>query len=74
MAKAIAIAIAVAIAIAIAIAITIVIARTIARDRALARIGTIAIVNPFKPNVFRRVKSPGGGAKRHPLEINKGAP
>ena len=32
------------------------------------------ILNPIKPNVFRIVKNPGGGAKRHPLEINKGAP
>ena len=31
-------------------------------------------LNPIKPNVFWIVKSPGGGAKRHPLEINKGAP
>ena len=33
------------------------------------------VFNPILPNVFRRVKSlGGGGAKRHPLEINKGAP
>ena len=32
------------------------------------------VFNPILPNVFRRVKSLGGGAKRHPLEINKGAP
>ena len=30
--------------------------------------------NPIWADVFRRVKSLGGGAKRHPLEINKGAP
>ena len=31
-------------------------------------------LNPIKPGVFWIVKNPGGGAKRHPLEINKGAP
>ena len=34
----------------------------------------ISLFNPIKPNVFWIVKNPGGGAKRHPLEINKGAP
>ena len=34
----------------------------------------LRVLNPIKPNVFRSVKNPGGGAKRHPLEINKGAP
>ena len=31
-------------------------------------------LNPFKPKVWDRYEILGGGTKRHPLEINKGAP
>ena len=31
-------------------------------------------INPFKPKVWDGNLSPGGGAKRHPLEIKQGAP
>ena len=28
--------------------------------------------NPLKPDVWERLVLPGGGAQRHPLEINEG--
>ena len=30
------------------------------------------IFNPLKPDVWERLVLPGGGAQRHPLEINEG--
>ena len=29
-------------------------------------------INPLKPDVWERLVLPGGGAQRHPLEINEG--
>ena len=30
------------------------------------------LINPLKPDVWERLVLPGGGAQRHPLEINEG--
>ena len=30
------------------------------------------VINPLKPDVWERLVLPGGGAQRHPLEINEG--
>ena len=39
-----------------------------------SEVGTVDVLfNPFKPKVWDRFKNLGGGAKRHRLEINKGA-